>query len=480
MRLLVVDDEQPVRSLLRNFLQDRGYEVETAASGQQALEFVRRQSFDLVLLDLMLPGLDGLSTLKQIKAVDEQSSVLIMTGYGTIKSAIDTLKSGADEFLIKPLSLEALSLIVDRIRKQRRLKCECEHLRIQLGKQKGERRVVTRNRRMQDILELVSKVAPLRSTVLIQGESGTGKELIARAIHEESPRAEHRFIAINCSVIPVHLLESELFGYERGAFTGATSRKIGYFEAAKGGTVFLDEISEMSVDLQVKLLRVIQERSFQRVGGTEEIPADVRLIASTNRDLEGEVAQGRFRKDLYYRVNVVRIVVPPLRERQEDVVLLAQFFLNKYTREFRKKIIGMDPEVLELFQRHRWEGNVRELENVVERAVAIAEGAQLTLKDLPQELKKVEICAGPGWELKPFQAAKQDFELEYLRQVLEKAGGNIAQAARLSDIPRQNLYEKLQKHGIDRNGITRTVTFPPGAAAANGQPGGRRVPAAAS
>jgi len=329
MRLLVVDDEQPVRSLLRNFLQDRGYDLETPPSGQQAMEIVRRQSFDLDLLDLMLPGLDGLSTLKQIKAVDEQSSVLIMTGYGTIKSAIDTLKSGADEFLIKPLSLEALSLIVDRIRKQRRLKCECEHLRIQLGKQKGERRVVTRNRRMQDILELVSKVAPLRSTVLIQGESGTGKELIARAIHEESPRAEHRFIAINCSVIPVHLLESELFGYERGAFTGATSRKIGYFEAAKGGTVFLDEISEMSVDLQVKLLRVIQERSFQRVGGTEEIPADVRLIASTNRDLEGEVAQGRFRKDLYYRVNVVRIVVPPLRERQEAVVRLAQVCLHK-------------------------------------------------------------------------------------------------------------------------------------------------------
>jgi DNA-binding NtrC family response regulator len=404
-----------------------------------------------VLLDMMMPDLGGLSTLKQIKTIDENISVLIMTGYGSIKSAIEALKNGADEFLLKPLSLEALGIIIERVREHRRLKGECQYLRSQIGAQVEGRNLVTRNKRMQEILDLVLKVAPLRSTVLIQGESGTGKELIARAIHHESPRAEKRFIAINCSVIPVQLLESELFGYERGAFTGANSRKIGYFEAAGGGTILLDEISEMSVELQVKLLRVIQERCFQRVGGTEEIPTDVRIIASTNRDLETEVAQGRFRKDLYYRINVVKLVVPPLRERPEDVSLLAYYFLNKYAKEFHKELAGIEPAVLELFHDYRWEGNVRELENVVERAAAMAEGRQITVKDLPSEIKKAETLPGITRELKPFQVAKKDFEIEYLRLVLEKARGNMSLASRLADIPRQNLYEKLQKYEINKD-----------------------------
>jgi DNA-binding NtrC family response regulator len=425
--------------------------VETAQGGVRAVELVRQRSFGLVLMDLMMPDQDGLVTLKQIKTIDENLPVLIMTGYGTIKSAIEALKNGAEEFLLKPLSMEALSIFIERIRERSRLKGECQYLRSKMGAQAEDRNLLTRNKRMQEIFDLVLKVAPLRSTVLLQGESGTGKELIARAIHYESPRAERRFIAINCAVIPVHLLESELFGYERGAFTGANSRKIGYFEAAAGGTILLDEISEMSPELQVKLLRVIQERCFQRVGGTEEIPTDVRLIASTNRDLETEVAQGHFRKDLYYRINVVRILVPPLRERPEDISLLAYYFLNKYSNEFHKELTGFEPAVLELFQYNRWDGNVRELENVVERAVAMTEGKQIKVRDLPAEFKKAELLPGASRELKPYQIAKKDFELEYLRLVLEKARGNISMASRLAEIPRQNLYEKLQKFGIDIN-----------------------------
>ncbi len=457
-RILVVDDELPILNLLRTYLEGRGHMVETAHGGLEAAEAARRRSFDLALVDLMMPDQDGLTTLKQLKSIDENLSVLIMTGYGTIKSAIEAMKNGAEEFLLKPLSLEALGILIERVRENRRLREECLFLRSQFGAQAGDRPLITRNKRMQDILDLIAKVAPLRSTVLIEGESGTGKELIARAIHEQSPRADRRFVAINCGVIPVHLLESELFGYERGAFTGAASRKIGYFEAAGGGTVLLDEIGEMGVDLQVKLLRVLQERSFQRVGGTEEIGTDVRIIASTNRNLEEQISQGRFRKDLYYRINVVRITVPPLRERPEDISLLAYHFLSKYAAEFGKQVQGIEPAVIEVLLGHRWEGNVRELENVLERAVAMAEGRQVAVRDLPPEFRKTAAPQAANRELKPFHEAKQDFEIEYLKQVLEKARGNISLAARLTDIPRQNLYEKLSKYGIDKDIFRSSAT----------------------
>jgi len=451
LRLLVVDDEESICALLRAFLEKRGYAVETVTGGIQAIEMVRQRSFDLVLLDLMLPDQDGLATLKQIKTLDENLSVLIMTGYGTVKTAIEALKAGADDFLQKPLSMEALGVFIDKVQERRRLWEECRYLRSQVSARVDKRMVNSRNKKMQEIFELIQKIAPLRSTVLIQGESGTGKELIARAIHQGSPRAGKRFVAINCGVIPVHLLESELFGYERGAFTGAVSRKIGYFEAAEGGTIFLDEISEMGMELQVKLLRIIQERSFQRVGGTEEIPTDVRIIASTNRDLEKEVAEGRFRKDLYYRINVVRIVVPPLRDRREDIPLLCYAFLATYAREFHKEVEQFEPAVMEVLQYHRWDGNVRELENMVERAVAMAEGRSITLKELPRELRNAEPVPRTDGELMPFPAAKESFEKDYLRRALEMARGNVSLASRFAAIPRQNFYEKMQKHGIDRD-----------------------------
>ncbi len=448
-RVLVVDDAATILRLLQGFLEQRGYNVDTADGGLPALLLVQRKTYDLVLLDVKMPDLDGLATLREIKRIDANPSVLIMTAYGTVKTAVEAMKVGADDFLIKPLSLEALGIQIERIREHRSLKAECLYLREQVAGAIGDLDLVSRNKRMQEILALVTKIAPLPSTALILGESGTGKELIARAIHHLSSRKNQRFVAINCAVIPVHLLESELFGYERGAFTGAETRKLGYFEAADGGTIFLDEISEMSVDLQVKLLRVIQERSFQRVGGTEEIRTDVRIIASSNRNLEEEVSQNRFRKDLYYRINVIRIDVPPLRERLEDVSLLAYHFLRKYSREFAKDVAGIAAPVMELFMRHRWEGNIRELGNVVERAVAVTDGTEITLRDLPEHFVHKDVTVLADTELIPFRLAKQEFEANYLMRVLRQVEGNIALAARLTEIPRQNLYEKLKKHGID-------------------------------
>ncbi len=299
------------------------------------------------------------------------------------------------------------------------------------------------------MLSLVAKVASLPSTVLVQGESGTGKELVARAVHESGVRRMQRFVALNCAVLPGELLASELFGYEKGAFTGATSRKIGYFEAAQGGTIFLDEISEMDVELQAKLLRVIQERRFQRVGGTQEIITDARIIASTNRDLEMEVDCGRFRKDLYYRINVVRIEVPPLRDRPEDIPLLTYHFLAKFSREFGKDITEIDRKAMDRLLAHDWKGNVRELQNVIEHAVALSDGSAISLRDLPQGVGMHSSTPVYTDVPKTYRQAIRDFERDYLTRILEVAHGNLSLASRISEIPRQNIYPKLERHGID-------------------------------
>ena len=447
--MLVVDDEPSILRLLQGVLRQRSYHVDTAEGGLMALKLVRRNAYDLILLDMRMPDLDGLTTLREIKQIDSNPSVLIMTAYGTINSAVDAIKGGADDFLIKPVSLDVLLVHIERIREYRNLKDECTHLRERIADAVDGSLLISKNKKMQEIRKLIVKIAPLPSTVLIQGESGTGKELIARAIHEQSPRNKQRFVAINCAVIPTHLLESELFGYERGAFTGAEGRKIGYFEAADQGTIFLDEISEMRVDLQVKLLRIIQERSFQRVGGTEEIYTDVRIIASTNRNLEEEVAQNRFRKDLYYRINVIRIDVPPLRERAEDISLLAYHFLKKYSKTFGKEVKRIAAPVVQLFMQNHWEGNVRELENTIERAVAVTESREIGIRDLPSAILQPGEKPEGKVEIRPFRLAKQQFEIAYLNRALSQVEGNIALAARVTNIPRQNLYEKLNKYGID-------------------------------
>ena len=447
-RILVVDDEAPIRTLLRTFLEPRGCSVQTLDSGYRALELLQSQEFDLVLLDIMMPDSDGIETAALIREQFDSLPVFMMTAYATVDRAVEAMKHGATEFLMKPLSLEVLGMLVENVRRVRDAAPDSTDPsdEVQLGE--GGRVLLTRDRRMQEVLRLVGKVAPLPSTVLVQGESGTGKELIARALHERSPRKNNSFVALNCSVVPGELLASELFGYEKGAFTGAGSRKIGYFEAAQGGTIFLDEISEMDVDLQAKLLRVIQERSFQRLGGTGEITTDVRIVASTNRDLESEVHAGRFRQDLYYRINVVRIVAPPLRDRQTDVPLLAYHFLAKYSEEFGKTIEGIKPQAIEVLLRHDWPGNVRELQNVIEHAVAVAEHSKITVKDLPLELQKSRSVSREARPPKAYQLAKHDFEREYLELLLEQTHGNLSLVSKLSEIPRQNIYGKLEKHNI--------------------------------
>lgn len=448
-RILVIDDEESTLYLLRKFLIGQGYRVEITPSGLEAIELVKQADFDVLLLDLRMPQIDGLDALREVRRYDEAVSILIMTAFGSIKDAVEAVKLGADDFLLKPLSLEALDLNLRRILEYRALKAECLRLREQASLREESGNLLTRNRQLAGILDLIRKVAPLKSTVLIQGESGTGKELLARTIHTLSPRATRRFIALNCGVIPVNLLESELFGYEKGAFTGAESRKPGYFEVADGGTIFLDEISEMPMDLQVKLLRIIQERRFQRIGGTDEIATDVRIIASTNRDLEEEVAQNRFRRDLYYRINVIKVTMPPLRERSEDIALLSFHFLHKYSREFEKPVRGICPQVMELFLHSRWDGNIRELENAIEYAVAVCDGPEITLRDLPNNLRGEPAIMRIAPELKPYTVAKEAFEVEYLKRLLRKSGGNISQAARMASIPRQNLYEKLKKYSLE-------------------------------
>jgi DNA-binding NtrC family response regulator len=407
----------------------------------------------VILLDLKMPEMDGLTVMQEIRKMDESASIIILTAYGTVKTAVEAMKLGAEEYLLKPLQLEAFGLIIQRILEYRKLKREYNALRESLALSGVAGTIIAKSKKMLDILQLVEKVAPLRSTVLLQGESGTGKEVLAKSIHEKSPRAGKKFVGINCGVIPINLLESELFGYERGAFTGADSRKIGYFEAAEGGTIFLDEISEMSGELQVKLLRVLQEHSFQRLGGTAEIPNDVRVIASTNRDLEEDVQNGRFRKDLFYRINVITIHVPPLRERVEDISVLAYHFLRRYAQDFQKDVKGIAPEVMNAFLHYRWEGNIRELENVIERAVAVTEGSEVVMRDLPAAFRDLApgIPAMTDSPLRPFSAAKEEFEREYLRTLLLQASGNISQASRLSEIPRPNLYEKLKKHGLSKD-----------------------------
>ncbi len=462
-RVLIVDDEESILLVLTKFLSKPTFVVDATRSGTTALAWASKKHYDILILDLKMPEMDGLTVLREIKRIDDDVSVIIMTAFGTVKTAVEAMKLGADEYLLKPLQLEALQLLIGKLMSYRSLRQENLALRERLSSSGDQGSIIARSKCMLDILHLVDKVAPLPSTVLVQGESGTGKELIARSLHAGSPRAANRFVALNCAVIPLNLLESELFGHERGAFTGADSRKIGYFEAAQGGTIFLDEISEMSTELQVKLLRVLQERCFQRVGGTDEIAADVRIIASTNRNLEEEVRAGRFRKDLFYRINVIVIPVPPMRERTEDIMLLAHHFLRKYAEKFRKEVAGISPRVIELFLRFPWEGNVRELENVMERAVAVAESVEIGLNDLPEPMRTLRSPAVAPLPdaMTPFAVAKEEFEKGYLIELLRLSDGNIARAARMASIPRPNLYEKLKKHGLGKTAPPDASLPPP-------------------
>jgi DNA-binding NtrC family response regulator len=446
--ILVVDDEEAMTESLAAWLREDGYTVDTASSGREAIEKARAREYAIYFLDLKMPGLDGIETMMEIRKLQADASVIIITAYATVDTAIAAMKEGAQEYVVKPCHPQEISLLVERIVRVKNLQRENAILRRKLTRQYRFHDLVSKSPRMAEIFELVREVASQRSTVLVQGESGTGKELVARAIHFSGDRGDRPFVAVSCAALAETLLESELFGHEKGSFTGAVALKKGKFELADGGTLFLDEIGDISPKLQVDLLRVLQERRFFRVGGTEEISVDVRVIAATHRDLAADVREGRFRDDLYYRLNVINIRLPPLRERREDVPLLAQEFLDRLAHELGREVSGISEEALRVLMDHDWPGNVRELENAVERALVTCKAGVLGAEDFAF-LSRPATPATAGLSL-PAGLTLQDLEREYISATLQRTQGNVKAAAEALGIDRSTLYEKVKRYDIPR------------------------------
>jgi two-component system response regulator HydG len=444
--ILVVDDDRAHRTMLRTLLGGWGHEVEEADDGTRAIEKVYEKPFDLVLMDVRMAELSGLEALPEIRRFNPAIPIIIMTAYSSVDTAVEALKKGAYDYLTKPLDFDELRLAIDRAMDHGRLREENRILKETLGVGFETGDIIGRSRAMVELLKTVALVAPSEATVLITGASGTGKELIAGTIHLNSPRREQPFVKVNCAAITETLLESELFGHEKGAFTGADRRREGRFRLAHGGSIFLDEISEMSVAMQAKLLRVLQEKEIQRVGGEEVLKVDVRVIAATNRDLQEGIQAGRFREDLYYRLNVVPLHVPALRERRDDVPLLAQHFLVTFAEKNRKLIKGFTPQAMDMIVRYDWPGNVRELMNAVERGVILCRGEYVSEGDLPLPLRE-EMTREPE-----FAGAKdlplEEVERATILQTLESANGNKSEAARRLGITRRTLHMKLKKYGM--------------------------------
>jgi len=445
--ILVVDDDHAHRTMLRTLLGGWGYRIEEADDGDTAVQRVRERAFDLILMDVRMVRMSGPEALQAIKAFNPAIPIIIMTAYSSVETAVETLKNGAYDYLTKPLNFDELRLSLGRAMDHTRLRVENRRLREQLGDHFDRRNLIGRSQAITQVLETVSQVAPSEATVLLTGESGTGKEMIAGAIHYNSARKGGPFVKINCAAVTETLLESELFGHEKGAFTGAYRRKEGRFRQAHEGSLFLDEISEMSLAMQVKLLRVLQEREITRVGGEDVIPVDVRIIAATNRDLSEEIREGRFREDFYYRLNVVSLRMPPLRERREDIPLLAQHFLERFAETNRKDIRGFTPQAMDRLLRHPWPGNVRELMNAVERAVVLSRAEILT----EEALSGFGDGEGPGGEDEAGKRPRTHRSLEELEkaailETLEEAGGNKSEAARRLGITRKTLHKKLKAY----------------------------------
>ena len=445
--ILVVDDDHAHRTMLKTLLSGWGYSVAAAGDGDEAVALVHERPFDLILMDIRMAKVSGLAALAEIKAFNPAIPVVIMTAYASVETAKEALKKGAYDYLTKPLDFDELRLIMDRAMEHRHLKEENRRLRESLGIRFDLRSLIGRSRAMTALLETVAQVAPSEATVMITGESGTGKEMIAGAIHYNSLRRDGPFVKINCAAITETLLESELFGHEKGSFTGADRRKEGKFRQAEGGSIFLDEVSEMSLGMQVKLLRVLQERELTRVGGDEVIRVNVRVIAATNRNLLQDIAAGRFREDLYYRLNVVTLQLPPLRERREDIPLLAQHFLDHFTEINRKAIKGFTPQAMDRLLRYDWPGNVRELMNAVERGVVLSRSERLDETDLPL-LAADEDSSGRMLMPLPGEASLGEMEKATILKTLEAAEGNKSEAARRLGITRRTLHQKLKKWGM--------------------------------
>lgn len=431
-RVLVVDDEHLIRWSLEQSLKKQGYMVQTVGSGEEALDYVRKHSPDLVLLDIQLPGIDGIETLEQIKEIDHEISVIMITALGVLETAVKAMQLGAFDYINKPFNLDELSVVLRKALETQALKKEVEHLRTEKKRTQGSSKIIAESSHMESVLDMVSKIAKSdAATVLVQGESGTGKELVARALHYDSSRCEQPFMAINCAAVPETLLESELMGHEKGAFTDAKNQKKGLFEMANGGTVFLDEIGDMPMGTQAKLLRVLEERSFRRIGGTKDIHVDIRIVAATNKELLKAIEEGGFRKDLYYRIQVIPIYLPPLRERPDDILPLAYHFVNHYNSEFGKSIKGFSRAAEKYLLDYDWPGNIRELRNVIERAIILESGDTLKLELLPREMLGQPAANSTGsFQLPPEGIDIEVVEKQLIQQALLLSNGNQSQAAR--------------------------------------------------
>ena len=448
--ILVVDDEQSMREFLSIMLRKEGYAVRAAASAEEALEWIGRELFSLVISDIKMPGMDGIALLREVRRISPETQVLMITAFGSTETAVEAMKQGAVDYVVKPFQVDEIKILIRNALERRRLEEENALLRRQVREQQGVERIVGRGPAMQRVFEVIRRTAATRSNVLITGESGTGKELVARAVHALSRRAEGPFVCVNCGALPENLLESELFGHVKGAFTGAVEHKKGLFEAADGGTLFLDEIGEMPLPMQVKLLRVLQDQAFRRVGGTDEVRVDVRVIAASNRDLRALVREGGFRQDLYYRLSVIPIEVPPLRERMEDLPLLVEHFLGKVSPD---RPVSVAPDFLERLAAYSWPGNVRELENVIERAVVLTPAGRLTAEHLPPDLLDGRGAGGPVAVRLPegglhFEEVIASIEKDLLAQALERAGGVKKEAARILGMSFRSFRYRLAKYGI--------------------------------
>jgi two-component system, NtrC family, response regulator HydG len=452
-RIVVADDEASARSGLGTLLRDEGFDVTLAEDGSTALARVQESAPDVLVTDLRMPGMDGIELLRKAREVDPELVVVLMTAFAEVETAVRAMQEGAEHYLTKPLQIDELVLVIRRALERRNLRNEASELRARLKDRLRFDNIVGASPAMQEVFNVVEQVAPTKASVLITGESGTGKELVAQAIHENSPRATAPFVKLHCASLAETILESELFGHEKGSFTGAAGRREGRFKQADGGTLFLDEIGEISPPIQVKLLRFLQEKTFERVGGNETIKVDVRIIAATNRDLASEVASGRFREDLYYRLNVVNIEMPPLRARPSDLLPLATHFLQRFAKENGKRIEGFADDAVERITGYRWPGNVRELENIIERAVVLCDGAKLTAKHLP-----AGVGAAVRGGMRIPGSTMDEIERHAILTTLEACGGRTTQAAQMLDISVRKIQYKLHEYGIT---LQRTTGIKP-------------------
>ncbi|HEY5621919.1 MAG TPA: sigma-54 dependent transcriptional regulator [Pontiella sp.] len=443
--VLIVDDEKSARDGLVRALR-RDYRVYAAENATAALEVLSGQKIDVLLSDVRMPGMDGITLMKRALGNNPELTCIILTAYGDVDMAVEAMKQGATDFMTKPINLDKLELVLDRVLKARRIELENEQLKVQLDSKYGLENIIGRSTVMHEVFDTIRQVASSRATVLIQGESGTGKELVAKAIHQLSPRSKAPFVAVHCAALSQTLLESELFGHEKGAFTGAMERRIGRFEKADSGSLFLDEISEIDASVQVKILRALEERQIERVGGDTPVDVDTRLIAATNRDLKSMVEEGDFREDLFYRLYVVVITLPPLRERQDDILLLLNHYLAVFNEENGKQIEGFTPAAYEMLSGYNWPGNIRELRNLVERMVVLARGRMLDVKDIPSQVRE---AAGAGTEIRiDAELTVDEMEKRMVIQALEKTGGNRTKAAEKLGISRRTLHRKLNQYGL--------------------------------